>query len=51
MSDGFIHDPVYSAIIWTLILSNKYSIETWWMNFNIWGLFKSITNILKKLLP
>jgi cell division protein FtsA len=51
MSDSFIHDPVYSSIIWTLILSNKYSIETWWFNFNLWGIFSSIINVFKKLLP
>lgn len=51
MSDNFIHDPVYAAIIWTLILSNRYSVETWWINFNIWNIFNSIVKVFKKLLP
>jgi cell division ATPase FtsA len=51
MSDSFIHDPVYTAIIWTLILANKYSIETWWVSFNLWWIFSSIINVFKKLLP
>ena len=51
MSDNFINDPVYSAIIWTLILSNRYSIETWWISFNIGSIFTSIMNVFKKLLP
>jgi len=51
MSDNFIQDPVYAAIIWTLILSNRYSIKTWWMSFNLWSIFTSIKNVLKKLLP
>jgi len=51
MSDTFINDPVYSAMVWTLILSNKYNTETEWFSFNIAWLFSSISKIIKKLLP
>jgi cell division protein FtsA len=51
MSDSFIQDPVYSAIIWTLVLANKYSIDDSWVSFNLWGIFWSIMKVFKKLLP
>jgi len=51
MSESFINDPVYAAIIWTLTLANKYWVETWWFNFNLGSIFDSIVKIFKKLLP
>ena len=51
MSNTFISDPVYSAMTWTLILSNKYSTEIKWFSFNFWWFFSSILKIIKKLLP
>lgn len=52
ISDWFVNDPVSSAVIGTLILSNRYAIETgWWFSLNIWWLFKSLLKVFKKLLP
>ncbi|MDQ7009166.1 MAG: cell division protein FtsA [Candidatus Gracilibacteria bacterium] len=51
ISDNFINDPSYAAIIGTLILSNRYSVETGGINFNIGNIFTSIKNVFKKLLP
>lgn len=51
MTDNFINDPIYSAIIWTLIFSNKYSVETWNFSFDFWWILSSIVNAFKKLLP
>ena len=51
MTDNFINDPIYSAIIWTLIFSNKYSVEAWNFSFNFWWILSSIVNAFKKLLP
>ncbi|MCD5380811.1 cell division protein FtsA [Candidatus Gracilibacteria bacterium] len=52
ISDGFINDPVSAAVIGTLILSNRYAIETGGgFSLNIGGFFKSFIKVFKKLLP
>ena len=50
-SDASINDPVFASVIWTMILSNKYSITPKVFSFNVWWFFTSIVNIFKKLLP
>lgn len=50
-SDASISDPVFASVIWTMILSNKYSVPSKMFTMNIWGLFESILNTFKKLLP
>ncbi len=50
-SDASINDPVFASVIWTMILSNKYSVTPKVFSFNVWWFFSSIVNIFKKLLP
>ena len=51
MSNAYINDPVYSAMVWTMILSNRYNTEPEGFKINIWWFFSSIWKIIKKLLP
>lgn len=51
ISETFINDPLYAAVIGTLILWNKYNIETPGFSLNVWWFFSSILKALKKLLP
>jgi len=51
MTESFIHDPVYAAIIWTLLLANKYWVEETSININFSWIIDSILKFLKKLLP
>lgn len=50
-SDASISDPVFSSVVWTMILANKYSVQPSVFSLNIWWFFKSIAKIFKKLLP
>lgn len=50
-SDASVNDPVFASVIWTMILSNKYSVTPKVFSFNIWWFFSSIVNAFKKLLP
>jgi cell division protein FtsA len=50
-SDASISDPVFASVIGTMILSNKYSVPSKMFTMNISGLFESILNTFKKLLP
>jgi cell division protein FtsA len=50
-NDASISDPVFASVIWTMILSNKYSMPGKMFSMNIWGFFESIINTFKKLLP
>jgi len=50
-NDASISDPVFASVIWTMILSNKYSMPWKMFSMNIWGFFESIINTFKKLLP
>jgi cell division ATPase FtsA len=49
--DASISDPVFAAVIWTMIFSNIYWTNSKVFSFNIWAFFESIINAFKKLLP
>ncbi len=49
--DASISDPVFAAVIWTMIFSNMYQVNSNLISLNIWWFFDSIRNIFKKLLP
>ena len=49
--DASISDPVFAAVIWTMIFSNIYWTNSKVFSLNIWGFFESIINAFKKLLP
>ena len=51
LSDASINDPVFSAVIWTMILANKYSDFDKNFSLKIWWIFKPILNLFKKILP
>lgn len=51
LNDTSINDPVFSSIIWTMFLANKYWYKSSWFNLNVSWIFKSILNLFKKLLP
>ena len=51
LNDTSINDPVFSAIMWTMLLANKYGYKWWWFSLNFSWIFKSILNVFKKLLP
>lgn len=49
--DASISDPVFAAVIWTMIFSNMYW-STWnLISLTFWWFFESIKKIFKKLLP
>jgi len=49
--DASINDPVFASVLWTMILSNKYSQTPKFFSFNLWWFFKSIARVFKKILP
>lgn len=49
--DASISDPEFSAVIWTMILSNMYIDNYSRFNFSIWNLLESIKKLFKKFLP
>jgi cell division protein FtsA len=49
--DASISDPVFAAVIWTMIFSNIYWTTSNTFTLNIWWYFESIINAFKKLLP
>jgi hypothetical protein len=49
--DASISDPVFAAVIWTMIFSNLYWTNSNIFSLNIWWFFDSIKNMFKKLLP
>ena len=51
LNDTSINDPVFSAVIWTMILANKYSSSNIKFSLNAWWFFNSIVNLFKKILP
>ena len=46
-----IADPSYVAIIWNMILANKYGEEHHSFTINFWWLLDSIKKIFKKIMP
>lgn len=51
LSDATISDPVFAAVIGSMILANKYSHVSLWFSFNVFWIFWSISKAFKKLLP
>lgn len=49
--DASISDPVFAAVIWTMIFSNLYWTNTNIFSLNIWWFFDSIKKMFKKILP
>jgi len=49
--DKTVSDPSYSAIVWTMLLANKYWEETHRFSINFMGLWESIKKLIKKLMP
>lgn len=47
-----VSDPQFSAVIWTLILSQKYWVHKGSnISFNIWGFWNSLKNLFGKIVP
>lgn len=51
LADTSINDPVFAAVIGTMILSNKYGNIGKGFSINIGWYFTSIVNVFKRLLP
>lgn len=49
--DASISDPVFAAVIWTMIFSNMYWTNSNLISLSLWWFFSSIKNMFKKLLP
>ena len=49
--DSSISDPIFAAVIWTMILSNIYWSNSNIFTFNISGFLESIKKIFKKIMP
>lgn len=49
--DASISDPVFAAVIWTMIFSNMYWTNSNLISLTFWWFFGSIKKIFKKLLP
>ncbi len=49
--ESSINDPVFAAVVWAMIMSNKFGWNWKSFSINIWWFFVSIVNIFKKLLP
>ncbi len=49
--DSSISDPVFAAVIWTMILSNLYGTNSNLFTFNISWFVESLKKMFKKLLP
>lgn len=47
-----VSDPVFSSVIWTLILSQRYWSHKWSsMRLNIWWFWNSLKNLYNKIVP
>jgi len=49
--DVWVNDPSFSAVIWNLILANKYWIEHSHFSINLKWFYDSIIKIFKKIMP
>lgn len=49
--ESSINDPVFAAVVWAMIMSNKFWAPNKNFSLNIWWFFASIANVFKKLLP
>ncbi|NDK09913.1 cell division protein FtsA [Candidatus Gracilibacteria bacterium] len=51
LTETSISDPVFSGVVGSLILGNRYSYRRSPLNLNISGFFSSIVKVFKKMLP
>jgi len=51
LTETSISDPVFSWVVWSLILWNRYSYRRSPLNLNISWFFSSIVKVFKKMLP
>jgi cell division ATPase FtsA len=51
LTETSISDPVFSWVVWSLILGNRYSYRRSPLNLNISWFFASIVKVFKKMLP
>jgi cell division protein FtsA len=51
LADTTISDPVFAAVIGSMILANRYASSSVPFSLNIGGMFGSIVKVIKKLLP
>jgi cell division protein FtsA len=49
--DASVSDPVFASVLWTMILSNKYSVSPRVFSLNLWWFMSSLGRIFKKILP
>jgi cell division ATPase FtsA len=49
--DASISDPLFSAVIWTMILSNMYWNHWKMFSINFGSFFESLKKLFKKILP
>jgi len=49
--DIWVNDPSFSAVIWNLILANKYWMEHHHFSINLKSLYDSIVKVFKKIMP
>ena len=49
--DASISDPVFAAVIWTMIFSNMYSNKWPMFSINFWWFIASLKKLFKKILP
>lgn len=49
--DSSISDPLFSAVIWTMIFSNLYGSKWHIFSINFTAIFESIKKLIKKLMP
>ncbi len=51
LTETSISDPVFAAVIGSMIFANKYSVGSIPFSLNITGMFDSIVKVFKKMLP
>jgi cell division protein FtsA len=52
ISGTSVSDPMFSSVIWTLLLSQKYSSTKWISkNFSFWWFANSLKNLYHKIVP
>lgn len=49
--DTTINDPSFAAVVWNLLLANKYWVEHHWFSINFKWILNSIAKIFKKIMP
>ncbi len=51
LSETSMSDPVFAWVVWGLILGNKFSHGSSWLNLNLMGFWSSLIKVFKKILP